>query len=77
MAKKVVSIALEESTLQELDDLAEKMGLSRSAVIGMQLKAFNEGDTKAMMAMFTQMAKVISENKKSRKKSTAKKPKLA
>ena len=68
MAKVNVSVAIEESTLKELDELAEKMGLSRSAVIGMQLKAFNEGDIGEMMAIFSQMAKVLAENKKARKK---------
>lgn len=67
MAKKNISVAIDENTLLEIDDLAEKMGLSRSAVIGLQLKAFNEGDIQSAMAIFSQMATVIAENKKARK----------
>ena len=67
MAKKNISVAIDENTLLEIDDLAEKMGLSRSAVIGLQLKAFNEGDVQSAMAIFSQMATVIAENKKARK----------
>ena len=67
MAKKSISIAIDENTLLEIDDLAEKMGLSRSAVIGLQLKAFNEGDIQSAMAIFSQMATIIAENKKARK----------
>ena len=67
MAKKNISVAIDENTLLEIDDLAEKMGLSRSAVIGLQLKAFNEGDIQSAMAIFSQMATIIAENKKARK----------
>lgn len=77
MAKTTISISIDESTLTELDELAKKMGLSRSAVISMQLKAFNEGDTKAVLSIFSQMAKALGESKKERKKSTARKPKMA
>lgn len=38
MAKKVISLNLDEQTIGELDDMAKKMGVSRSTFCEMTLK---------------------------------------
>ena len=38
MAKKIVSINIDEETIKELDALAKKMGVSRSQFVEMTLK---------------------------------------
>lgn len=38
MAVKVVSLSLQESTIKQIDELAEKMGVSRSTFVEMTMK---------------------------------------
>lgn len=45
MAKKVISLNLDEQTINELDELAKKMGVSRSTFCEMTLKTAVGGQT--------------------------------
>ena len=45
MAKKVISVNLDEETVEELDSLAKKMGVSRSAFCEMTLSTAVGGQT--------------------------------
>lgn len=77
MAKKMISLSIDEDVLSGIDEVAANMGLSRSALINLQLRAFNEGDVKSATQIMAQMIGSLSERKKTKKRaaSTGRRPK--
>ena len=67
--RKTITLQIDEDVLDEIDDLANKMEISRNALVNMQLKALNEGDAAEAMNLFRQMGKALGfESKRKRKK---------
>lgn len=72
MAKQVVTVSIDEDTIKEIDEFAQKMGLSRSAAINMMLVGC-VGGSSGVGDTFSQMIKAAAGAKK-RKKSENKTP---
>lgn len=70
MAKQVVTVSIDEDTIKEIDEFAQKMGLSRSAAINMMLVGC-VGGSSGVGDTFSQMIKAAA---KKRKKSENKTP---
>lgn len=52
--KRLLSINLDADLVEEIDKLAKKMGLSRSALVNMTMRAAILGETKNMGAFLVQ-----------------------
>lgn len=65
MAKKTVTISVEEETLRKVDDFAENLGLSRSAACSMFITTAVTQDYKAFLSTVSDA--VISKNERDRR----------
>ena len=52
--KKLVSISFDTDLIDEMDKLAEKLGISRSAMVNLTMRAAILGETKNMGALLVQ-----------------------
>lgn len=63
MAKKIITISVEEETLSEIDNLADKLGISRSAACNMLLNSVVTQDYKGF---FSTLSEAVISKKKAR-----------
>lgn len=71
MAKKICNLNLDEETINELDEFAEKVGMSRSAAANMVMKSALAGDPSAVLVTVAKTLKQKSGKRAKQKGSTA------
>lgn len=57
MAKKLVSINLDEELIEEIDAVSEKLGISRSAMVNMSMRGIIMGETAKVVMSLAETAR--------------------
>ena len=69
MAKKLVSINLDEELIDEIDEVAKKLGISRSAMVNLAMRGIVMGETSNMIGEL--LAAVAKPKKRTRRAKAA------
>lgn len=72
MAKKLISINLDEDLIEEIDSISETLGMSRSAMVNLGMRGILMGETAKALGTFSAAVKKSKKAEKSEGKNSAK-----
>ena len=67
MAKKLISINLDEELIEEIDSISETLGMSRSALVNLGMRGILMGETAKALGTFAAAVKQETKSKRGAK----------
>lgn len=68
MAKRLVSINLDDDLINEIDAISEKLGMSRSAMVNLGMRGILMGETAEALGTFASAIKPTAKSKRDEKR---------
>lgn len=72
MAKKLISINLDDDLIEEIDNVSESVGMSRSAVVNLVMRGTIMGETSEVATLLLSTALSVKKNEEKESKNEVK-----